>query len=225
MRGILPGPVLVAGDFNAKGALWGSRRPDAKGLEVLNWAARLGLHLLNRGAMSTCVRPQGESIVDLTWASPAVAGNVISWRVIEETDILSDHLPIEVEIGLQLRGRDGPEVRPKRWTVSKFDPDRLVASLAADTWLPSPQERGIEEQAKWLREVMERACDNSIPGPPLRRVKRRTGGARTSLCSEEKQSKRGVRCREPEGEPPDKGRSTWLAGGVQIEEARSEGGD
>ncbi|XP_011884028.1 PREDICTED: uncharacterized protein LOC105571163 [Vollenhovia emeryi] len=54
VREYLPGPVLVAGDFNAKSALWGSRRPDAKGAEVEAWAARLGLHLENVGAVSTC---------------------------------------------------------------------------------------------------------------------------------------------------------------------------
>ncbi|RLU14683.1 hypothetical protein DMN91_013075, partial [Ooceraea biroi] len=50
------GLLLVAGDFNAKSALWGSRRPDAKGAVLADWAAGLGLHLLNVGSDSTCVR-------------------------------------------------------------------------------------------------------------------------------------------------------------------------
>ncbi|RLU14698.1 hypothetical protein DMN91_013052, partial [Ooceraea biroi] len=49
------GLLLVAGDFNAKSALWGSRRPDAKGAVLADWAAGLGLHLLNVGSDSTCV--------------------------------------------------------------------------------------------------------------------------------------------------------------------------
>ncbi|XP_011858931.1 PREDICTED: uncharacterized protein LOC105556448 [Vollenhovia emeryi] len=94
----LPAPVLIAGDFNAKSAVWSSRRSDARGGDIVEWAARLGLHLENRGSTSTCVRPQGESIIDLTWTSPAASRWITSWRVVEELDILSDHLPIEVEL-------------------------------------------------------------------------------------------------------------------------------
>ncbi|RLU18098.1 hypothetical protein DMN91_010341 [Ooceraea biroi] len=48
------GLLLVAGDFNAKSALWGSRRPDATGGALADWAAGLGLQLVNEG--SSCVR-------------------------------------------------------------------------------------------------------------------------------------------------------------------------
>ncbi|XP_076386159.1 uncharacterized protein LOC143264178 [Megachile rotundata] len=65
--------VLVLGDFNAKAREWGSPRTDVRGQVTLDWAAAQGLLLLNRGSASTCVRPQGESVVDLSWGSPAVA--------------------------------------------------------------------------------------------------------------------------------------------------------
>ncbi|XP_032690139.1 uncharacterized protein LOC116853267 [Odontomachus brunneus] len=51
-------PVLLAGDFNAKSKLWCSPRANAKGETLAGWAAGLGLCLLNRGYVSTCVRPQ-----------------------------------------------------------------------------------------------------------------------------------------------------------------------
>jgi len=69
-------PTLVAGDFNAHSTRWGSRATNGRGKAVEEWAAQLGLVLLNRGSVSTCVRPQGESIVDLTWAAPSVAAKV-----------------------------------------------------------------------------------------------------------------------------------------------------
>ena len=61
---------------------------------MLEWAAELDLHLLNRGNQSTCVRWQGESIVDLSWASLSAARRVQQWRVAVETESLSDHLYI-----------------------------------------------------------------------------------------------------------------------------------
>ncbi|XP_011858523.1 PREDICTED: uncharacterized protein LOC105556064, partial [Vollenhovia emeryi] len=162
VREFLPGPVLVAGDFNAKSAMWSSRRPDAKGREVEAWADRLGLHLENVGAVSTCVRPQGESIVDLTWSSPAAARMVASWKVVEDLELLSDHLPIEVV--LSRPGGRGETPSPyTRWAVKKLNPDGLMESLATATWAQPEPLPTIEEEAQWLRRTMRAACDNAMP--------------------------------------------------------------
>ncbi|XP_011859573.1 PREDICTED: uncharacterized protein LOC105557050 [Vollenhovia emeryi] len=150
VRRLLPGPVMIAGDFNAASTLWGSRRQNAKGAEVVAWANRLGLHLENRGNTSTCVRPQGESIVDLTWTSPGATRMISSWRVAVELEILSDHLPIIIELKLSDEtGRDAHQ-RPPRWAIRKMDPDKLRASLIAEEWSGEEREN-VEEQALWLR--------------------------------------------------------------------------
>lgn len=93
---LLSCPVLVAGDFNAKSALWGSLRPDRRSEVFTEWAAELGLCIMNTGTRSTCVRPQGESIVDLTWADPSAACLIRDWRVVTDTESLSDHRYIEM---------------------------------------------------------------------------------------------------------------------------------
>ncbi|XP_011874031.1 PREDICTED: uncharacterized protein LOC105565438, partial [Vollenhovia emeryi] len=131
--------------------------------DVVDWAARLGLHILNVGTTSTCVRPQGESIIDLTWSSPAASGWVTSWRVAEEMEILSDHLPIEVERRRAPRRRTAEGQRPRRWAVRKLDPDRLEASLEAALWAGGSQPRDIGEEALWLRRAMTAACDSAMP--------------------------------------------------------------
>ncbi|XP_011860158.1 PREDICTED: uncharacterized protein LOC105557512 [Vollenhovia emeryi] len=158
----LPGPVLVAGDFNAKSAMWGSRRPDCRGADVEDWATRLGLHLENTGAVSTCVRPQGESIVDLTWTSPAAARIVTSWEVMKEMELLSDHLPIEIKLARE-GNRGGVQDCPLRWAVKKMKPEKLVESVVAAMWAQPDPLPSIEKEAKWLRRVMTAACDNAMP--------------------------------------------------------------
>lgn len=54
--------------------------------------------LLNRGRVSTCVRWNGESIVDLMWASPSAARMVLNWEVAREMEHLSDHRYIRMVV-------------------------------------------------------------------------------------------------------------------------------
>ncbi|XP_070160599.1 uncharacterized protein [Polyergus mexicanus] len=60
----MPRPIIVAGDFNAKSTRWGSRFTNARGEALQDWAAALGLCLINTGSRSTLVR--WESVLDLT---------------------------------------------------------------------------------------------------------------------------------------------------------------
>ncbi|XP_011861953.1 PREDICTED: uncharacterized protein LOC105558697, partial [Vollenhovia emeryi] len=162
VREYLPGPILVAGDFNAKSALWGSRRPDAKGADVEAWAARLGLHLENVGNVSTCVRPQGESIVDLTWTSPAAARRISGWGVVDGLELLSDHLPIHIKFAWE-NGRKRSQERMVRWRADKLDPDKLKESLIAALWAQPDPAPTVEEEARWVQRVLTSACDAAMP--------------------------------------------------------------
>ncbi|XP_011884010.1 PREDICTED: uncharacterized protein LOC105571145, partial [Vollenhovia emeryi] len=162
VREYLPGPILVAGDFNAKSALWGSRRPDVKGADVEAWAARLGLHLENVGDVSTCVRPQGESIVDLTWTSPAAARRICGWEVVEGLELLSDHLPIRIDFSWEDRRRE-PQEKVVRWRTEKLDPDKLKESLIAELWAQPNPAPTVDEEAQWLQRTLMKACDAAMP--------------------------------------------------------------
>jgi len=98
---------------------------------VEEWAASLGLILQNRGTVSTCVRPQEESIVDLTWAIPPAARMVTNWRVVTGVYSDSDHLYIQVDLRYtpeQVRRRCQP--RPLRWS-RVLDEDALEGALRA----------------------------------------------------------------------------------------------
>jgi endonuclease/exonuclease/phosphatase family metal-dependent hydrolase len=115
------GPVMVAGDFNAKAFMWGSAVEDAKGGMLANWAAAMNLVAMNRGE-PTFERGGSRSVLDVTFCSPDIARRIQGWHVMEAGMTTSDHLPIEFTIRAS---HSLPEVgRPARgwrWTDSKKD--------------------------------------------------------------------------------------------------------
>ena len=147
--------VLVICDFNAKSTRWGSPRTNPRGEVVVEWAAELYLRLLNEGSKGTCVRLQGESIVDLTWDSPSAARKVKNFRMEEELVSLSDHRYIIIRLlpggrvanhykGERQRGRDRErrqeEPHHPRWAIKIFNPDRLLTAAHAATWAAPSEE-------------------------------------------------------------------------------------
>ncbi|XP_029668594.1 uncharacterized protein LOC115238694 [Formica exsecta] len=63
----MPRPIIVAGDFNAKSTRWGSRFTDARGEALQDWAAALGLCLINTGKrISTGVRVTRHALAELS---------------------------------------------------------------------------------------------------------------------------------------------------------------
>jgi len=160
-------PIIVAGDFNAYSGVWGSRRTDLRGRILEGWAASLGLHLLNVGSASTCMRPQGESVVDLTWATAPAAARVTGWRVVGElTD--TDHCYIEMVLEsspAQVLRRRFP--RPRRWVLRKMEEDKFVQTLYAGLWPAAAAEEegtgGVKACAGRLRDLLIEACDSAMP--------------------------------------------------------------
>ncbi|RVE40273.1 hypothetical protein evm_015077, partial [Chilo suppressalis] len=98
-----PLPVLIAGDLNAKSTAWGSTTIDVRGRDLGDWLLSMGLRILNVGNTPTCVRWNGSSVVDVTFATPSLASRVVGWRV-EDKETLSDHQYIRYGISLTSRG-------------------------------------------------------------------------------------------------------------------------
>ncbi|EFN84018.1 hypothetical protein EAI_15961, partial [Harpegnathos saltator] len=86
-------PVVIARDFNAHSERWGCspRQRDSRGDALIDWAVGLGLSLINEVSASTCVRLNGESVIDLTWATPSAARLFREWKVEVEGETLSYH--------------------------------------------------------------------------------------------------------------------------------------
>lgn len=160
--------VIIAGDFNAKSAMWGATQTDARGRAVERWAAQIGLVLLNTGTTSTCVRRWGESIIDLTWATPAISRKVTNWRVAQELEALSDYRIITMEIDLvppsiKRSIKRQQENRP-RWAIKKLDEDILKAAIRVATWIGEwGGAQNVESKVAWLQRTLREICDAAMP--------------------------------------------------------------
>jgi len=157
--------ILVGGDFNSKSSHWGSRSTDARGALVEEWAAECDLQLINEGDAPTCIRPQGRSIIDLTWGSEDICRKVNNWQVRNDIESLSDHQYITMDIGLSPGQRQNQrDSRYPRWSWGKCDADVLKASLCWEFMqLPAIGETSAEIIAKQIRKALQMACDASTP--------------------------------------------------------------
>lgn len=81
-------PLLILGDFNARSYRW-DVVDNVKEDALVDWADSVGLILLNREITPTYVRPQGLSVVDVSWANPAAARDVKGWQVNPTIEILA----------------------------------------------------------------------------------------------------------------------------------------
>jgi endonuclease/exonuclease/phosphatase (EEP) superfamily protein YafD len=177
---VSPTPVLVAGDFNAKSTAWGSPATSLRGDALMEWVIALGLTVLNTGLESTCVRPQGESIVDVTFSSNNLAHRVQNWRVETDVETLSDHRYIRFDIstyhnaprGNRSTAGDGP-----RWVLGKLDRELAREAAIVESWGTGSglvNETQVELEAERLGAALTRISDAAMPRAktlvPKRRV-------------------------------------------------------
>lgn len=76
--------TIICGDFNSKSQTWGARYTDGRGERLDRWMSSKDFRLINEGSSPTCIRPQGYSIVDLTWAAADVQRKINDWKVLHE---------------------------------------------------------------------------------------------------------------------------------------------
>ncbi|CAH2217157.1 jg10321, partial [Pararge aegeria aegeria] len=171
-----PNRVLVAGDFNAKSLAWGSPVTDVRGEELEEWAVQMGLIVINRGSVQTCVRQQGGSIVDITFANAALACYVQGWQVMENVETLSDHRYIRFKVSTTLAATNSSSQPWRgfgpRWSLKRLDRDALIEAALVQVWVSVYENTvGLEQETEWLRSAMTHICDAAMPriGPqPLK---------------------------------------------------------
>jgi len=112
--GLSPGQIVVAGDLNAKSALWGSPVTDPRGVALGDWAGGLGLLIINKGSARTCIRREGGSVIDVTFATPSVTRKVRDWWVEEEVETLSDYLYVRMDLSTSISSPQGAALQEGR---------------------------------------------------------------------------------------------------------------
>lgn len=158
----LKGPILIGGDLNAKSSLWNPSITDRRGDLLERFAASHDLRLLNRGGVATCVRPQGKSVIDLTWVTPNLLCSIQNWSVREDLESLSDHLYIDMEISLGSNERQ--TVNKSRWNFQKMDKKLFVTALEfLATSRPEENAQFPDRYTKWLMGLVKDACNVSTP--------------------------------------------------------------
>lgn len=160
--------TIVAGDFNAKSTMWGSPRTDARGRATEGWAAQIGLILANTGTTATRIGRWSESVIDLTWVTPAALSKLKNWRVATELESLSDHRIISMEIehipsSAIKQIREQQKERP-RWALKKLDEDLLRAATLIVKWIEDRDgAQDLEGKVNWLQKTMRSICDAAMP--------------------------------------------------------------
>lgn len=146
--------IVITGDFNAAGTLWGSQTTDYRGKAILEWMARNDLLTANDGIAPTFERRGQESYIDLTVRSGTA--EIINWQVVEE-ETHSDHRYITFEIDTTQKLRE----RPRGWTNKNLNMDRLAHELAEAC------DRVEEPDDEKMMEVLQKTCEvSSKPARP-----------------------------------------------------------
>lgn len=160
VHGHLSGSLLILGDFNARSKVWDNTRSTKRGDIITTWAATLDLRLLNNNFEPTCVRPQGRSVVDLSWASPAALQMIEHWEVATEEESLSDHRYIYLHLRGERRQMGTPTItRFPRWNRRSLNADILQASVATFLWPGWNNNMNAEEQARRLQVMLTEASN------------------------------------------------------------------
>ncbi|KAJ8913372.1 hypothetical protein NQ315_008764 [Exocentrus adspersus] len=147
--------IILTGDFNGRSGVWGGRLDDERGARILEWVARNGLVIQNRGNEPTCLRPNGDSRVDLTVTSADIGNSVREWKVTEEAT-LSDHKAIAFSIyEKDSTVRIDPE---ERWRFRGRKSEKMVERVGEIAqWLK-------EQEVEIIIENIRRICREVAPG-------------------------------------------------------------
>jgi len=154
------GPVLVAGDFNAKRPEWGSPTTDLRGDALAELASSLNLHVCNEGNRPTFTRGATESFIDVTFVSQRLRKKVSNWRILDE-DSLSLHWHIAFDITQTDHATPLPP--PTGWCWRKLDTDKLHAFLDSRSIAEFDNVTPPESPALSVDAYLVAACDFCMP--------------------------------------------------------------
>lgn len=174
--------TIIAGDFNAKSKLWGSKTTNTKGKILEEWTTERDMYLMNNAGTSTCLRWQGESVIDLFWATQRIATRTTNCEVIQEKETLSDHRYLLTSLSLPNLTRqnirthrnlqtlhleeNGTHPLLKRWATKKINDDLLMAAIHAALWSMDGKEKNeteVTQEATRFQKKLQNICNIAMP--------------------------------------------------------------
>jgi Reverse transcriptase (RNA-dependent DNA polymerase)/Endonuclease-reverse transcriptase len=159
------GPIVVAGDFNAQSAEWGSRTTNIRGTMLSEAVSSWHLITANIGRKPTFAARGTTSILDVTFADETTIGRLRNWHVIDDYSH-SDHSYVAFEVLTDTR--QIPTRQRDRWCVRKLDGTKLRAAFDehherfAITGAPNSP-LGAEEATRRLQRMLREGCYASMP--------------------------------------------------------------
>lgn len=154
--------VLLGGDFNAKSIMWGSRTTNARGRVLEQWASSLNLVLQNKGKAPTCIRHQGSSIIDLTWARGETVRHIKNWKVDQWSETYSDHNYIFYNLN-KYKNWNITRSSKKRWNIAKLDNEKFDTCVLGNSWSAVDDSTPAKELVDGLMNVLRQAWNESMP--------------------------------------------------------------
>lgn len=152
---------IIAGDFNSSNTIWGSKKSNSRGVNLVDYIISEDLNIANVGNKPTWsdnwLDPNGkQSVIDLTLSSHGIARKIHNWHVSDDI-IQSDHKAIKFE--LKSEKFEPEEVRyPKKTNFEGFIKD--LSERLIDR--PEPRSaREIEIQASQLSKQIFEAYENN----------------------------------------------------------------
>lgn len=158
------GPIILAGDFNARSPEWGMPTTNFRGSRIVQMAARAGLTVANVGNTPTFRRHGCEgTIPDITLVSENEIGHIKNWKVLE-IYTASDHQYISYSFETtRATSENGRKQWGTRiWNVGKLNASALMAEIdrRMDDFQQTEDALDIVDK---VMKIMKKACDKSMP--------------------------------------------------------------
>lgn len=165
-NGYLGSPILILGDFNAHNREWGGKVTDTRGRLLKEWLDNLGLFVMNSEGVPTCVRPQGNSIVDLCIGNASAQSRIFSLEVSVDIVTVSDHRAIIIDLIATEAANRFTKINAvfPRWNYKKLNTDMMNAAAIFGSWaMEARGECDANERADRLDRTLKDISDISMP--------------------------------------------------------------
>ena len=159
------GPQILLGDFNLHHPLWtGPTRPTQHNAAdtLIEITEQNGMELMLPQGTITWERGASRSTIDLVFACETLAPRLLHCKVRRELDQSSDHLPISTTFFWNVTNTESNLAR--NW--EKADKGKIkerVESLLGAADPDRVKQRGIEEEAQRIEEILKEAMEELVP--------------------------------------------------------------